>query len=271
MSKKDLVSIIIPCFNQGAYLDETLNSVFAQTYKNTEVILVDDGSTDAQTVEKIGSLSHQKLKIFRTKNQGVSNARNYAIAASRGNYILPLDGDDKIDPTYVEKAMGIITAQGPFTVVYCEAAVFGDLNMKWMLPPFSLKGILKENMVFCSALFSRKLFIRTGGFNPNMQTGWEDWDFWLSAIENGAKFYRLPEVLFYYRMVQKSRNASLDVQRMKTMYAQLFHNHPRLFLENIEAILDDYVELKEQERRNRNRLPAKLIRKTRRIFGLDAL
>lgn len=271
MDKRRLVSIIIPCYNQGAYLEESLNSIFAQTYKNIEIILVDDGSTDPETVETILSLKHEKLQIHRTKNHGVSHARNYAIEASRGDYILPLDSDDKIGSTYIEKAMTVITTQGPQTVVYCEAAVFGAQNMKWKLPQFSLSGILRENMIFCSALFSRKLFLKTGGFNPNMRTGWEDWDFWLSAIEQGAKFVRLPEVLFFYRMVKKSRNASLDVQRMKTMYAQLFNNHRQLFLENIEAILDDYVELKEQDRRNRNQLPAKLIRKTRRIFGLDGL
>lgn len=266
--KNRLVSIIIPCYNQGMYLEETLNSVFAQTYENIEVILVDDGSTDPCTIEKMQTLKHEKLSIYRTKNQGVSAARNYAIAASKGDYILPLDGDDKIAPEYVEKAMAVMVAANPFTVVYCEAAVFGKQEMKWPLPEFSPVLILRENMIFCSALFSRKLFRKIGGYNANMVTGWEDWDFWLSAVEHGAQFIRLPQILFYYRMVQKSRNASLDLQKMKSMYAQLFRNHSKLFTENIEAVLDDYLELKEAERYNRNRLWARVIRKIKKILSI---
>ena len=158
MKQNKLVSVIIPCYNHGAYVHETLASVFAQTYGNIEVVLVDDGSTDPATVAKIKTLQHERLRIYRIKNQGVSIARNYAIAASKGEFILPLDCDDKIAPTYVEKAMAVTATLGELAVVYSEAAVFGEHNMKWKLPPFSKERILRENMVFCSALFSKKLF-----------------------------------------------------------------------------------------------------------------
>lgn len=266
MRSDALVSIIIPCYNQGKYITSTLSSALEQTYKNIEIVLIDDGSTDPETIKVVQSLRHERLKVYRTKNRGVSAARNYAIAASHGEYILPLDGDDRIAPSYVEKAMEIAMTKGSMCVVYCEAAVFGEINMKWKLAPYSLRGILRENMVFCSALFSKRLFKKIGGYNLNMRTGWEDWDFWLSAIEKGATFHRLREVLFFYRMVKKSRNASLSLPMMKSMYAQLFRNHRDLFMDNIEAILDEYVELKEEDRRRRNQPIRKIVRRFKMIL-----
>lgn len=93
------VSIIIPYYNKGEFIVETLNSVYNQTYNNFEIILINDGSDDIKSIKILETLAHSHLKIFSIKNSGVPFARNYGISKASGTYILPLDADDLIDPT----------------------------------------------------------------------------------------------------------------------------------------------------------------------------
>ena len=101
-----LVSVIVPCYKQAHFLPETLNAVLNQTYDNWECIIVDDGSPD-NTIEVANSfiLRDKRFKLVSQENQGLAMARNNGIAASRGYFILPLDSDDMIDSTYLEKAV----------------------------------------------------------------------------------------------------------------------------------------------------------------------
>jgi glycosyltransferase involved in cell wall biosynthesis len=99
------ISVIIPCFNQGPYLDEAVDSVLAQTFQDFEILVVDDGSTDAETIKILRDFARPKTRIIRTENQGLSAARNNGIREAMGEYILPLDADDKIGPGYLEDAV----------------------------------------------------------------------------------------------------------------------------------------------------------------------
>src|SRR4051812_13487686 len=101
-----LISVIVPCYNSARFLKETLNSLLAQTYQNWECIVVDNGSTD--DTKKIAGEFEKKDPRFTCMVQptrGVSAARNFGIAHSKGKYILPLDSDDLIAPAYIEKAV----------------------------------------------------------------------------------------------------------------------------------------------------------------------
>ena len=90
-----LVTVVIPCFNSGATLTQTVESVKAQTYKNIEIIVVDDGSTDVLTIATIDGLA--KVRIIRQENAGLSAARNRGFSEARGEYVLPLDADDWLE------------------------------------------------------------------------------------------------------------------------------------------------------------------------------
>lgn len=198
------VSVVIPCFNQGQFIDEAVDSVLNQSLQDFEIIIVNDGSTDPITIEKLKNYSKPKCKVICTSNQGPSFARNIAINESLSEYILPLDADDKIGSFYLEEAVKVLDNDVKIGIVYCEAEFFGEKSGKWELPEFSLDKILVSNMIFCSALFRKADFSGTKGFNPNMIYGWEDWDFWLSLIEKGLGVYKIPEVHFFYRI----RNAN---------------------------------------------------------------
>ena len=113
-----LVSVIIPYFNDGKYIKESLQSVSEQTYSHIEVILIDDGSTDANSVREFDALKMDCLKKVKEINSGPSVARNLGIQQARGKYILPLDADDKIEPSYIEKAVKYLEKHSDCGIVY---------------------------------------------------------------------------------------------------------------------------------------------------------
>lgn len=226
------VSIIIPCFNQGAYLEECIMSVENQTYKDIEIIVVNDGSTEELTLKVLNNLQKRKpyIKIINIQNSGVSKARNIGINQSKGKYILPLDGDDKIHSHYIEKAVSAIE-ENKGDIIYCIGRIFDARNSLFVLPDYSYKMMLKRNVVFCTALFKREDYDLIGGYNENMVYGLEDWDFWLSMVEENKVFYRINEVLFYYRIKQYSRNTEVFSNKEKRIltYRRIVENHPRLY------------------------------------------
>ena len=105
---KPIVSIIIPCYNHGKYIDEAVDSVLKQTFQTFEIIIINDGSNDEFTNKKLENYSRPNTQVITTANQGLSLARNTGIKMAQGKYILPLDADDKIHPEYLSKAINII-------------------------------------------------------------------------------------------------------------------------------------------------------------------
>lgn len=244
MSHAPQVSVIIPCYNQGRYLDDAIASVLVQTYQNFEILVIDDGSTEPETMEILQDYQQPKTRIIRTENQGVATARNLGIGQGQGTYILPLDADDKIADSYLEKAVTLLESNEQLGIVYCEAEYFGDRQGTWSLPEYKFPDILVDNMIFCSGLFRKSDWETVGGYNTNLIYGWEDHDFWLSLIELGREVYRIPEVLFFYRQKADSMSRSMTAEHYIYSYTQLFYNHPQLYSQNIQAIFAALVTLK---------------------------
>jgi glycosyltransferase involved in cell wall biosynthesis len=240
------VSVIIPCYNQGQFVDEAIESVFAQSYRDFEVIVVNDGSTDPQTNLILESYNRRPVKIIHTANQGLACARNNGISEATGEYILPLDADDKLGSSYMEKAVSALDANSDFGIVYCEAEFFGEKIGKWRLPEYKFPDILLSNVIVCSGFYRKSDWQKVNGYNPNMIYGFEDHDFWLSLIELGKRVYRIPETLFYYRKRPGSMKESLSPERLVHSYEQLFKNHTKLYTENIGVVFQYILRLHSQ-------------------------
>lgn len=233
----------MPCYNHGAFLQEAVDSVLCQTYPEIELIIVDDGSTDEgvrSTIDALLDRDRRIRAIFIKENCGPSAARNRGIESATGTYILPLDADDRIAPTYVEKAVQTIESDPAIGVVYCEADYFGTVEGKWELPPYSFPQILFTNMVFSSGLYRRSDWKKYGGYNDNMRDGLEDWDFWLNFTGDQKKFIRIPETLFFYRQRKNkaSRTSSIDRDKYILLHSTVFRNHRDLYGGNIEYFFD---------------------------------
>ena len=240
------VSVIIPCFNQGEYLREAVESVRSQTFEDLEIIIVDDGSDDEQTARICAAQEGLGIRVIRTANQGLASARNNGIAESKGQYILPLDADDKIAPEYLSEAVEILDSDNQIGIVYCQARLFGAVEGDWHLPDYSLDEMLKDNIIFCTALFRKSDWQISGGYDPAMVHGWEDYDFWLSLIGRGLKVHRLEGKYFFYRVSPDSMVRSKEKSQKIEMFKRVFQRHQKLFSDHIEVWLEPLLDLREQ-------------------------
>lgn len=226
------VSIITPCYNDGEYIEETIKSIRAQTYTNWEMIIIDDGSDDENTLQILEKIQHEKdIRLLRTQRLRPAGARNAGISVANGEYILPVDADDLIEPTYLERAVEKMEANSELGIVYCHADLFGEKNGPWELPDYTFDTMLLDNVIFVTALFRRSDWEQVGGFRTSMKHGMEDYDFWLSILELGREVYQLPETLFHYRIKASSRTTQFqqNAETVKETYKAIYFQHPVLY------------------------------------------
>ena len=212
-----LVSIVIPCYNQAQYLDQTVQSVLDSDYPQIELLIVNDGSTDGSLkLAKKLSETHPSIQVLDQKNSGVAAARNHGITAAKGEFILPLDGDDLISTNYISEAVKVLESRPEVKVVYCHAVKFNEQGQKaWKLKPFSRAQLAKDNMIFVAALFRKKDWSAIGGFSEDMKMGREDWEFWIKMLKNGGEVIRLPFVGFQYRLTPSSKRKKTGTNQKK--------------------------------------------------------
>lgn len=224
------VSVIVPCYKQAEYLPETLDSVLAQTYPAWECIIVNDGSPDnTDAIAKAYLEKDIRFKYCHQENQGLASARNNGIVNSTGEYILPLDADDMIAPTYIEKAIVRFKQYPETKMVYCKGHTFGESNHPMDLVDYNYDTFIWGNCIFCSAVYKRSDYDQTNGYNPNMAHGLEDWDFWLSLLKKEDHIFRIDEILFYYRVKENSMVKDLVSHHLEENLIQLCRNHPDIY------------------------------------------
>jgi len=241
------VSVIIPCYNCENFVSEAIESALQQTYKNMEIVIVNDGSTDKSSeIIKHYADKYKNILFFDNKeNRGVIYSRNMAIEASTGKYILPLDADDLIAPTYVEKAVNIIENNPDIGMVYCNGMIFGNKNEPLVLPDFSNQNILFGNCIFITSLFRKSDFFRCGKFKEDMSSGCEDWDFWLSFVEMGLQPYKIDETLFYYRNYTGVSRSTFAVKSYEWRKS-ILKRHIDLYCKNEKFLNIVFSDLEEQ-------------------------
>ncbi|MGG7033615.1 MAG: glycosyltransferase family 2 protein [Flavobacterium sp.] len=253
-----LVSIIVPCYNQAEYLDESLQSVLDQTYSNWECIIVNDGSPDnTGTIAQRWCKNDSRFKYIYQKNFGVSSARNLGISKAGGEFILPLDADDKISPDYIELAVINFQKDNTLKLVYCKAQKFGEEEGVWDLKPFSLFNLSQKNMIFCSSLFRKNEWERVGGYDENMISGIEDWEFWIAILKGGGAVKCLNIQGFYYRVKSVSRHKQFDECNEKHLLEYMSVKHADFFVEQLGAFTTLYRSLEEYKNDHRRKLKSK--------------
>ncbi len=223
-----LVSVIIPCYNHGKYINEAVQSVLNQPYENFEIVIVNDGSKD-DSKEIISKIIHQKVRAIHINNNGLANARNIAIENSKGKYLLPLDADDKIAAGYITKAVNIFETKKDVGIVYGKAHLFGERNEEWILEKYELKSMLIANKIYASAMFKKEDYDLTGGYDKTFCYGWEDWDFWLSIISLKREVYFIDELVFYYRIINNSMIRKMTTSEKQITKQQIYLKHFHLY------------------------------------------
>lgn len=237
------ISVIVTCYNEGKYVGECLDSLVGQTFKDFEVIAVNDGSSDnSPKIIKTYAGKYNNIKFIDQPNRGIVAARNNGIAASSGKYIFPLDGDDKISPDCLAK-LDRAMKDGKGDIITFRVYRFGTENTEMFLRQPTLFNMSAGNCLVNAALFRKSDFEAAGGYDEAFHEGLEDYDLWLNMmIRHNLKIYRVPEILFFYRIknAEESRNKRhRKDRRMTAMLKQrLLDKYPKLrFLRTVNSIL----------------------------------
>ncbi|HEX3867697.1 MAG TPA: glycosyltransferase, partial [Gemmatimonadaceae bacterium] len=200
---RPLISVVIPCFNYGAYVEAAIDSVLNQTWKDLEIIVVDGGSTDGTTVDRLRALDKPMTTVhFRSGRHLVGDNRNFGIGLARGKYICCLDADDILAPTYLEKAVFLAEAYA-YDLVFPSVRCFGEKNDLWMVTDPTVESCRVANGVSTVGLFRRQAWEKIGGYRDwglGAEHVPEDWDFWLRLLGHGFRAKSIREPLMYYRV-----------------------------------------------------------------------
>ena len=241
-NNKPLISIIIPCYNDDLYVEQAVNSAINQTYPNTEIIIVDDGS-NLETKKILNRLKDKVDKIITQKNQGVCVARNNGIKKSKGNFILVLDSDDFFEAKFLEISLKAINKNNAIGLVTCFANVIDEKGTHLYLSKPTGAGVdevLYNNNAMGSCLFSREVWEKVGGYDLNMKNGYEDWEFNVSVAKLGYKVEVIKEVLFNYRYKKVSRNKEAN-KYQKEIRKYVFTKHKDLGIRNYDKTIDFFL------------------------------
>lgn len=227
------VSVIVPLYNLANYVGETIESVLNQTMQDFEIIVVDDCSTDnSLQVAREWAVRDPRIKVIaHPVNLGLPATRNTAIAASEGEFILPLDSDDKIDPTYLEKTLPLMTEGVGVVSTWME--IFGARperagHVGSCYPIFypTREQILNGNCMPVCSLIRKQTLRDVGGYPEEMREGSEDWALWVKIIVNRTwRVAICPEYLFYYR----TRPGSMSRQATMMPFLQAREKIQRLY------------------------------------------
>jgi glycosyltransferase involved in cell wall biosynthesis len=200
------VSVITACYNHGIYLDEMVASVrVALNGLSYEHIIVDDGSTDAFTKEMLDQLSQEGVILLSQPNKGLGAARNAGIKMASGEFILPVDCDNKLIPDFVQTALPLFRREPMIGVVYGDALLFGEKSGYSRVGPFNLQRLMLSNFIDACALFRKSCWERVGGYDERREIMmWSDWDFWLRLAFEGIRYHYLSMASFSYRVLSHS-------------------------------------------------------------------
>ncbi|MGI9035793.1 MAG: glycosyltransferase family 2 protein [Pyrinomonadaceae bacterium] len=212
------VSVIIPAFKVADFISETLNSVLGQTYKNYEIVLVDDGSPDTPQLERALENYFENIIYIKQSNGGTAAARNTAIKNSSGEFLAFLDADDVWLPSYLEAQFDELNAR-KCDLIYSDAALFGvgcAAGETFMTNSPSSGAVTSESLisgncnVITSGTFARRAkIVAAGMFDAELpRIGMEDFDLWFRLVKTGAKLDYQKKVLLKYRVRPDSLSGS---------------------------------------------------------------
>lgn len=214
------VSVVIPAFNAEMTIDATLASVAAQTYRPSQVVVVDDGSTDGTESRARQWESHLPLTVLRTENGGPGSARRCAIENVTSELVALVDADDIWLPNHLEELVrkwtrtgGIVTADAFYWDPKADVFV-GTYRFRFPLPRLNQqrKAILQGNFVFLGSVFRRSDYFDAGGFRATRQVcGAEDWDLWIRMIRAGARVFGVDAPTYVYRLSVQGLTAGPSV------------------------------------------------------------
>lgn len=219
-----LVSIVIPAYNYERFLPEAIDSALDQTYEPIEVVIIDDGSTDATPY--VAARYADRVRYSRTPNRGLSSARNRGAALARGELIVFLDADNRLAPSFVEDTAAALHHDRRAAFAYTQLRHFGDREGDTDKPGWEPERLRAGNYIDAGALIHADL-VRRFPFDESNRVGWEDWDFWLTLAEHGYRGTLVDKPLVEYRRHQEAMTGRIVAVRKLDLRAAVLRRHRR--------------------------------------------
>jgi glycosyltransferase involved in cell wall biosynthesis len=218
------VSIVVPCYNGGRFLGQLLASLDAQTFPDFETIIVDDGSTDPDTLATLRSLP-PAIRVVRQENQGLAAARNTGFRAASADVVMPLDCDDALAPTFLAEAMEILDMSSPSV-----GFVFSDMQATGSLGGVLPRYLSRFDQLFLNrlpyALLLRKTAWKSvGGYDVTMRDGYEDWEFNIRLVLAGWEGVRIARPLFRYFVSAEGMLMSRSARQHGRLWRRIIARH----------------------------------------------
>jgi len=207
------VSVITPCYNSGKFLRDAVDSVRAITDTPYELIIVDDGSTDPETLAYLDELRSVGTMVLDQRNSGPASARNTGVRNSSGEFLLFLDSDNMVKPEFLVEALAAMRSNPEVGVVYARPEFFGiqEEEPRFEVLPFSVDRLLVGNFVDMCSVVRRRAWESVDGLDEDRRLqGREDWEFWIRVARAGWKFHLIDKELFHYRVRENSLTTAID-------------------------------------------------------------
>ncbi|WP_238916670.1 glycosyltransferase [Clostridium sp. YIM B02555] len=230
--QKGLLSIIIPYYNLGEYLPETLENALSIDYDNYEIIIVNDGTNDENSIKVLDEIrvrSNPKIRIVDIQNGGLANARNVGAKEAKGEFIAFLDADDLISSDFYGKAIKMLNSYDNISFVYSWVRYFGGTRGVWPTFNTEFPYFLGMNMLTAFVVVRKVDFIKYGSNRKEMEYGMEDYEGWVSMCENGCSGVSIPETLVQYRVRAESMSRQFNRDMVIYLLDKLSSSHPKLF------------------------------------------
>lgn len=209
------VSVVIPCYNSGSTIGQTIDSVKAQTWEDIEIIVVDDGSSEPATVATLNALAG--IRLLRQINRGLPAARNAGIGAATGEYVLPLDADDWLEPDAVATLLGSLQASSGASFAFSHMQLEGEARGVLAKSYNSFEQLFLNQLPY-SLLMPKEIWKKVGGYDETMRRGYEDWEFNIKLGINGYYGVVVPRPLFHYRVT----SGGMLLSRSNSLHGELW-------------------------------------------------
>lgn len=234
---KTKIDIVIPCYNLGHLLEDTLASLERSFCDNYTVTIIDDGSTDSETKAGLKKMEGYGYPIIYQQNTGLCKALNHAIETTKNELLLVLSADDKLDPKFITESITIMQQQEDTGVVYCNPKTFEAWYSMWLTPDFDAARFLSLNFIVATSVYRKKYWTAAGGYD-SLADGNEDWEMWMNCLEQGAHFHHLDEYLFHYRYRPGSKIQTCNLpNNRKRLVSYMSHKHIHLYQKYIPEII----------------------------------
>ena len=246
-NKAPLISIIIPCYNDAVYIEQSVNSALNQSYSNIEVIVVDDGSNE-KTKTVLKSIEPKLTKLITQENKGQSTARNVGIKEAKGEYIVTLDSDDFFEPAFCENAVILLNSDAAIKLISCNTTIIYDNGIKQLYNPKGgmIQSFILNNCALGSVLFKKEDWNTLGGYDETMRKGFEDWEFYIRILKNGGYAAIIPKMLFNYRRRTNSTTTKANNKKYELLN-YIYTKHKDLYIENYEPFVSYLLKTVERE------------------------